>query len=431
MSCNAPDVAFLGVCERALYDATGQFQIWKYSVVGLRSTLGFSVFPTSLQGFQMVLAVYDPNGFEPARIRMLNPVGEELFYIDMKVGLGGLHDEGGAGPYLVPAEFPVWTLIVYPMEEVSALIEGPGQYKVVLTRDDEDLPIGCLNVGYVEAPPLTQDRIAAIRSNPNAAKRIRFVIRCNECRDKIVGYVGLEQNEEREQEGATWYTELPPVFRCECGRNEIDLSYLRANLHALLGRTNTGEQDMIPPAHLSFVRLYEQNVLESIYSQFDELLSKEPHEVEILQFIRDNPILLHRFSATRIFFEVPILTKYRADIVVLTTNHDLLLIELEKAQTRLLKTDGGMASPMRHAFDQVRDWLHVTEDHKLAVLECMGLKPGEVGAIRGAVILGRDADYPPDHLRRLRWEDYGRTAFFTYDDILRHLALLIRRVGSL
>lgn len=90
-----------------------------------------------------------------------------------------------------------------------------------------------------------------------------------------------------------------------------------------------------------------------------------------------------------------------------------------------------MASPMRHAFDQVRDWLHVTEDHKLAVLDCMGLKPDTVGAIRGVVVLGRDADYPPEHLRRLRWEDYGKTTFYTYDDILRDLTLLRKEMGGL
>ena len=435
MSRNAPNVAFLGVCERALYSATGQPHTWKHSVLGLRSIVAFYVFPTSLQGFQMVLAVYNPSEFEPARIRVLDPTGEELWFIDLELQIerspDDFQDDGSVGPYFVPTTFPTWMPVVCPMQDVSALIKQPGQYKIVLTRDDEDIPLGCLNIGYAQTPPLTEDRIAAIRSNPHAAKRIRFVIKCNECNDKIVGYAGLERNEEEEQAGAIWYTELPATFHCECGKNEIDLSYLQANLHALLGRTIMHDEEAIPSAHLSFVRLYEESALELVCSQFDELLSREPPEAEILQFIRENPILLHRFSPTRVFFEVPILTRYRADIVILTTNHDLLLIELEKAQTRLLKRDGGMASPMRHAFDQVRDWLHVTEDHKWAVLDCMGLKPDTVGAIRGVVVLGRDANYPPKHLRRLRWEDYGKTTFYTYDDILRDLTLLRKEMGGL
>jgi hypothetical protein len=417
-----------------MYSPTGGLQIWKHNVLGLRSALGFYLFPTSLEGFQMVFAVYNPSEFDPARIRVLDPAGKELFYIDLGVEIESRPEslqDGVVGPYLVPSDFPTWMPFAYSLQEVSALIERPGLYKVVLTRNDEDIPLGCLNVGYVEVPPLTQDRIAAIRSNPYATKRIRFFVRCNECGDEIVGYVGLERSEDEVQGDAIWYKELPAMFRCKCGKSEIDLRYLRANLHAVLGRTNVNAEERIPSTHLSFVRLYEESALESVCGQFDQLLGNEPPEIEILQFIRENPILLHRFSPTRIFFEVPILSRYRADIVILTTNHDLLLIEIERADTRLLKMDGGMASPMRHAFDQVRDWLHMIENHKLAVLECIGLEPDEVSAIRGVVILGRDADYSPKHLRRLRWEDYGRTAFYTYDDILRDLMLLRRSFGSL
>ncbi len=435
MSLNAPDVAFLGICERALYDVTGQFHTWKHNILGLRSIVLFHIFPISLRGFQMVLAVYNSPEFKPARIRMLDPTGKELFFVDLElkvdVNSDGSEDSGNIGPYVVQNTYSTWIPVIYPIQDTSALIKGPGQYKIVLTRDCKDISLGCLNIGHMQAPFLTKDRIAAIRSNPYATKRIRFSIKCKECNDEIIGYVGLERSKEEEQTRAIWYTELPTTFCCKCGKNDIDLSYCRNNLHALLGQTTTHNEDPIPSAHLSFIRLYEESALELVCSQFDELLSTEPLEPKILQFIRENPILLNRFSPARIFYEVSILNKYRADIVILTTNHDLLLIELEKAQTRLMKKDGGMASPMRHAFDQVRDWLHVTEDHKLAVLDCMGLKADTVSAIRGAVILGRDAGYPPEHLRRLRWEDYGKTAFYTYDDILQSLTLLRKEMGGL
>jgi hypothetical protein len=435
MSRNAPNVAFLGVCERALYSATGQPHTWKHNVLGLRSIILFYVFPVSLQGFQMVLGVYNPSDFEPTRIRVLDPDGEELFHIDLKLEVAASLDgsEGGdsIGPYFVDTAHPTWVPFVWPMQDVSALIQRPGQYRIVLAEEDEDISLGCLNVGYAEPPPLTADRIEAIRSSPHAAKRVRFVIKCNECDDEIVSYAGLERDEDEEQAGVIWYRELPTAFKCKCEKNNIDLGYLRANLHALLGQPVVHDEESIPSGHFSFERLYEENALELVCNQFDELLSREPIEGEILRFIRENPILLHRFSPARVFYEVPILTKYRADVVILTTNRDLLLIELEKAQTRLLKKDGGMAAEMRHAFDQVRDWLHVTEDHKLAVLDCMDLEPDSVGSIRGIVILGRDADYPPEHLRRLRWEDYGRTAFYTYDDILRDLTLLRKEMGGL
>jgi len=44
------------------------------------------------------------------------------------------------------------------------------------------------------------------------------------------------------------------------------------------------DEEAIPSAHLSFVRLYEESALELVCSQFDELLSREPPEAEILQF---------------------------------------------------------------------------------------------------------------------------------------------------
>lgn len=36
-----------------------------------------------------------------------------------------------------------------------------------------------------------------------------------------------------------------------------------------------------------------------------------------------------------------------------------------------MKKDGGVAAPLSHAFDQVRDWLHTVDEHRLAVLDSL------------------------------------------------------------
>lgn len=92
---------------------------------------------------------------------------------------------------------------------------------------------------------------------------------------------------------------------------------------------------------------------------------------------------------------------------------------------------GGVAASMQHPFNQVRDWLHVCEEQRLAVLDCIGLKREDVSKIRGVVILGREKNSKPDHLRKLKSNDFGKIEFFTYDDILRNMESLIRDIANL
>ena len=175
----------------------------------------------------------------------------------------------------------------------------------------------------------------------------------------------------------------------------------------------------------------KQSPLQAVCGQFEALLDQNPAEEQVQQFMESNPLVLHQFSPDRVFFKSPILTTYKTDIAVLTSKRELLLIELERPSTRLLKKDGGIAATMQHALDQVRDWLHMIDEHRAAVLKCLNLQPEEVSTIRGVVILGRDRDYRGDHLRKLKWTDFGRIAFFTYDDLLRSLVNLTRMVTEL
>jgi hypothetical protein len=108
----------------------------------------------------------------------------------------------------------------------------------------------------------------------------------------------------------------------------------------------------------------------------------------------------------------------------------LLLIELEKPQTRILKQDGGVHSELQHAFDQVRDWLHLADEHRRAFIECIGADPKKVGAVKGVVIAGRDGGYNADHLRKLKGVDFGRIKFMSYDDLFASFEALLRALDQ-
>ncbi len=180
--------------------------------------------------------------------------------------------------------------------------------------------------------------------------------------------------------------------------------------------------------------MYQESKLESICSGFGQFLDQHPdNEEEVQEFIEENPVLLHRYSPKRIWYKAPILASYKTDIVILTHQRELVLIELEKPGTQLLKRDGGMCAELQTAFDQVRDWLHYAEDHKAAVLKEIGqLALADVTKIRGVVIAGRDKPYNVEHLRHLKWTNFGSNIeFLTYDDLMGSVVSLVRAVGNL
>lgn len=78
----------------------------------------------------------------------------------------------------------------------------------------------------------------------------------------------------------------------------------------------------------------------------------------------------------------------------------------------------------------MRDWLHLADEHRQAFVTCIGAEPKQVGAVRGVVIAGRDADYDLDHLRKLKGVDFGRIRFMTYDDLFAAFDALLRALDS-
>ena len=235
----------------------------------------------------------------------------------------------------------------------------------------------------------------------------------------------IEKENKLNQEGWEWYEDAADNFACQCGKTIINLEYIRSNLHALLGRRRPSNQG------LSFIPMYEKNALKTTQSGFVELLTSSPKEEILQKFIQENPILLHQFPAERIIPKPPIFSQYVADFAILTAQKELLFIESEKASTKLMKKNGDRASDLVHAFDQVRHWLQIIDEHRLGVLDDLNIDRNEVSTIRGVVIAGRETGYDAQKLRHLKMHKEERISFLTYDDLLFALDSLLKNFDNL
>jgi hypothetical protein len=411
-----------GLAERAAQIGDVAVPVTYWNVIGLRKVLFSFIFPMQMPSWHLAMAV-PPEGFsQDLRLVLVDEAGKELGFVQMAraekfEGTGA--PPVSSGPFFQVAR-DAWTLLFVPLHEPAIVIERPGVVEVRGASRDGPV-LGTLIFAVAEPLPLTPERIAAIRADPNARKGVRVVLACKQCQSKMRTYAALGRDEKQEAEGWLWSENLPDRFSCDCGATSLDLTITRRNLHGLLGAHTVSD-------NAEFMPLYEMASLAHLRGQFARLLNEEPREEALQVFLADNPVLLHIFPAVRLFSKPPILTQFVADFAIVTPKKELLLIEIEKTTTRLMKKDGGLAADLSHAFDQVRGWLHLADEHRVALLDMLGIKREEVSAVRGIVIAGREVGADSAHLRRLKGSDWGPVALYTYDDLLFALDSLIDRM---
>lgn len=424
----ADQVIFLGWAERAALVRDLGTQLLKWNVLGLKPVILVNFFPVRLNSWVMGFAIRLATDLKlDLRIKSADQT-KEIGSINIKAAITAEPPHEVREPNILSVmDMPLgWAPTFFPLDGPPIIISEPGQYLVIRHKEDgpEDI-IGEFVVALVEPIPLTPERIAAIKSNPNAAKAIRVEIGCTKCSSKLKAYAGLERLPKQEAEGYAWYQDIPDSFQCECGATNFDMTTMKRNLFAPIGQIRRDNED------LRYEPRYEESALDNLLTDFIRLLNKKPSEEVLQKFIEQNPILLHQFPAEKLFVKPPILTFFNADFAIVTPQKELILVEIEKAQTRLLKKDGGEAAELRHAFDQVTNWLHTVNEHFLAVLDSLGIERSTVSIVRGIVIAGRDQGYDREHLRRLKGVDRGRVHLLTYDDVASGLAAVIRRMESL
>ena len=425
MPSNAPDIAFLGICQKTESFRTDDAQDWTYHILGLRSSFQLPVYPASLQDYELVFAIYNIRNLEQTYVRIINESGVPVSGLDLNA------DDRAFKEIIFPnslastydSKWEIYSVRINPPFPIMS----PGIFQVVLSRNNEEVPIGCISFTIANVPPLTQDEINWLRLNPDTAGKPQLMYECSECADSLKVYTGLERSEQYEKEGFVWYSDLPDTFECRCKKLSFDLTYIRSNMHALL------KHAVKPDGDKSLIEQYHNNVIDVKRIEFQFLLDllDDTSEERVQQFLKDNPVFLSIFSPIKILFKAPILSKYKTDIVILNHKKELLLIELEKPGKSLLKRDGGISSELQHPFDQVRSWLDEVDEHRAAVLSGFDLSPSDVGLIRGVVIMGRDKGYNPEHLRKLKKRNFGDITFYTYDDLIMGLSSLARSFRSI
>jgi len=404
--------------------------VWRHNIIGLRHTLLNYFYPAGTQGWYLVLACYEPATLGDCHIRLVGESGEQLFTINLQ-----FEQRTGEEQLETPREQRTWRLFVpsganwflihQPLD--GMVIQRPGALKALFRSSDggEEICIGTLYSALIEPPPLTEDRIAAMRAEPRAAKSVRVVLGCKKYPSKLYVVAGIEKPKDLDGVQKIWYKDAPDAWRCGCGSTVIDLTSIGKNLHGALGTPVAPTNE---DSEVGLIRMYERGALADLCGDFGALLDEDPPGEEVQKFLEEHTVFLHRFSPVRIRPKAPVLTKHQTDFAILDARGVLVLVEIEKPSLRLLKKDGDIAQQLQHAFDQVRSWLHMTNRHWTASLDCMGFRDNEVAGVRGVVVAGRDRGYASEHLMRLKGADHGPIEFYTFDDLLEDTVSLARKL---
>lgn len=423
-----PRVAFLGFCERSVEVTKGHQVFWHTNVIGLSKTKVSFVFPLNLRGQKIALAIYEPKVGGQFLLRFRPSQKRNQF--EVKVGLTGATEIASEGTSLLTKELaqgtaiPGWVFMVTTVDAEVIAVE-PDTYKVILVDSGAECYLDTINLLHAPVPPFTPEDLAAIRSDPLALKSARIAISCKICGDALRAYTGIERSDKFEADGWIWHEVLGDRFRCKCGAQDFTLIPLRTGFHGVLRRNIT------PAANFAgdVVRLYESTALEEYCRKFLELIDSFVHEGEIHDFLLSHPVFFSMFLPVKLLSKRPVLSKYVVDFAVLNARKELVLIEIERPGSKLVKKDGGISADLQHALDQVRSWLQVFDDHRGAALDGLGLKLEDVAKVKGVVIAGRT---PKDETaaRLLRAAEWGGIDVFTFDDLLKSATEILRRIAT-
>lgn len=374
---NVPRIALLGVCDRAKYERGDPPILSRINILGLRKTVLAYFFPFDLSGLWLALAVYGIEQEKPGPVVLRDRSGNQLYRIDIttteEVDITKMNqgDKQGndKGVFVQIGAMPSWTVFLAPLHDT--VLNEPQILEAFLLEDAGEIPLGMISFGLAGAPPLTPDRIAAIKSDPRAVKEVRLNLGCKFCETKLKVFAALKRPDKIEDD-LVWYQDLPEKFICGCKKTNMNLEILRNNMHAILGQVD------VTSKNVSISTLYEHRNIDQISKKFLKVITESKKEEEIQKFLSENPIIFHFLSPLRIFKKPPILTKHQADFAILDSLGTLFLIEIERANILLLRKDGATSAEMEHAISQVRDWLFLYEKHRGAVLECLDIADREV-----------------------------------------------------
>lgn len=412
---------FLGLCDKFNQPQIAVLngdQVNRTDLIGLRYIFTTSIFPLPAENFFLVFLI-DNNYIVDTEFVMTIRQAEtkkEIGSITVKIKALGGGDRLPSRFTMTAAKSPG----TYPL---------PGNYEVLYRqKDSAEILVGGFLLIHTPAPSLTEERVRALKSDPLSAKYIRYHILCNECKDSIKTWVGINgKDDKKDQEGYVWYEDLPDSFLCKCKKVNVDLRYLKGNLHGLLGMKES-------PFSLAvdIERNYKTSALRQTLQEFEKVINNSKTEEEIQVFIEKNPITLAFLTPVHLKAKAAATAKYKTDFALLNQKGELVLIEIEKSDTPLFTKTGTQHSKLTHAYDQVGNWLREARKNKLGLVDDLsigGVNIESVTDIKGIVIAGRTLDEYSGHIEKLHAR--SDILFFTYDDLLKALRNIVLKIEEI
>lgn len=273
--------------------------------------------------------------------------------------------------------------------------------------------------------PLTDEERRAIASRPGAPKAVILHMGCKTCGSEANYYSQLNPLDPSPKDlpsGAVPLHEAPNSWKCSCGNNAVDLSFLRQGFHEMFrhGSPRTSEKLL-----MQFTPLYEAGRIQDIIAEYEQLIEAAVDEEPVQKYLEEHPLFWSFLSPAKILHKPAVLTKKKADFGILTTQHILYLVEIEKPTTRLTNQDGAISAEIQRGANQIRDWQLVVGDHRLALLAELSLKDSEVQEIRYLLIGGLARRATAEGLTKLRRSPLApNTDFCCFDELASFLHTL-------
>jgi hypothetical protein len=275
--------------------------------------------------------------------------------------------------------------------------------------------LGSFVCEFMSTPPIDVAERDAIRSRVGATKTVMMTMTCNRCKAQTDFFLHLDQADRTPPPAlpsGTHIYDMPDQWKCDCGMNNLTLMYIKKGWH------ESFRAGYIKSAGFQCHRLYERSQLVAIHDEFHNLISGTPREEDVQKFMERHPVVWSFLTPLKILAKPPLLTKNNADFAILTAQKILYLVEIEKPQTIVATKKGDVHSEVSKAFSQVRDWALEIANHRVACLDCMGLRADEVHDVRYIVIAGLATRTNPTALTKLQQNiPTGKTSFYCFDEI--------------
>ncbi len=420
-------IAFLGISENISQSINVDERFSSLNILNLRMDLISFIYPLNLSNFQCLFAIYEIQKFNELKIICRDGKQKQLFTTTISTKISNTENaiQTDSDIPIMESVIPknsFWMVFPIQFPNNVVMIE-PGKLIFYLLEKNGEHEIGSVNCYPAKAKPLSNDRISALKSDPTAIKHLKFVIGCNNCNEELKVIAGLTKPELKEDE--IWVEDLSNIYECKCKNISINTSYIKNGYSHLLN------ENIFSKKSYTVTRQYERETLRSLLFQYVKTLNTNPKEELMQKFFEKHTILFHFFSPLRIINKAPILNQYVTDFSILSKNGTLYLIEIEKPGKLITTKKGGRTADFNHPFDQVRDWLHLFNNHRFTILSDWNIDTKEVTKIKGIVIYGRDHNCKENDLLKIKSSDFGEIVFYTYDDLANSLTSIIQDFDDL